>query len=236
MPLNLNRTSDADFTLKERQAKESIEIFGSPFTYLYTEKMNRDSVLRDFTHLKLAPNKSKIIYLLAEDQGQWEGDIEYNMWGLENLRTITLFMAKETMKDLYPEFDDNTNSGYNKILNTLLVSQGGHTLEIVDVTKYHENANNLFLSDEFSTWKLTTRVYYGSKQNDISPQPEAENSDSSDVLDSNVVGRTDKERVDIGEEMLDLDAYFNQLDNNKIEQDTEGDKISNTDSVFGSLG
>ena len=123
-----------------------------------------------------------------------------------------------------------------RFLNTLLVSQGGHTLEITDITKYHENANNLFLSDEFSTWQLTTRIYYGSKQNDIQAQPNAVNSENTNVIDSDIVGRTDTDRVDIGEEMLDLDAYFGALDEDRLEQDNKGDEISNTDSVFGSLG
>jgi len=189
-----------------------IDLYGVEADYLYVQKNNIDNVLKDFSHLSLGENESRKVMLLPENSDEFDGSQSFSMWGLDNLRTLNLFISRKSLLKLYPDFDDE--KGYSGILNSLLVFESGSIQEITFIEPQVPGINNVFLSDEDkSSYLLTTRAYSQSKQNDIKEEPEEV------VMD----------------EMEDIDSYFKSLDDKKEVIETEADTKSNTDSVFGSL-
>ena len=211
--MNFNRNSKRnDYNLKANQIHEMIDLYGVEADYLYVQKNNIDNVLKDFSHLSLGENESRKVMLLPENSDEFDGSQSFSMWGLDNLRTLNLFISRKSLLKLYPDFDDE--KGYSGILNSLLVFESGSIQEITFIEPQVPGINNVFLSDEDkSSYLLTTRAYSQSKQNDIKEEPEEV------VMD----------------EMEDIDSYFKSLDDKKEVIETEADTKSNTDSVFGSL-
>lgn len=215
---NLNRNQSADYNLKERQIHEMITLYGVEVDFLKTTKMNIDSVLRDFSHLKIGTDK-ETIPLLPEDTQGWEGDMGFDMWGLHNQRTINFFISKinyEKIKTLAGSEAD--------ILNSIIRLPSGTVMEISDIISQVEGVNNLFTYDDAkSVYRLTTRVYNHSKQNKIE-EPE----EPTVTMDE-----------DVAETFDDIDAYFKVLDNEELEDTGTNDAevvSSVEDNVFGNLG
>jgi hypothetical protein len=234
MSFNLNKSNKPDFELTKRNIAEMINIYGVESNFVFTNKMNKDFVLKDFSHF-VANQKPFEIYLLPEDTSNWSSDMSWDMWGLNNLRTISFFMSSDTYNKISDKFFINEEG---TIINSLLIMPNGSVLEISDVDYDFEGGNNLFLyNDNKSVYKITTRIYNHSKQDEINIEDDLSTSER--VVKTIDDGLLDIEfnEDEISEKSFeDLDEYFSSLDDNKIEQDTEGQKISNSDSVFGSLG
>jgi len=265
MGFNLNRSQHPDYALKDRQINEMISIYGVEMDFLFTKKMNVDSVLRDFSHLKMVQGDSAKITMLPENSDGWDGDFSWDMFGLHNKRTITFFVSRKSCEDILltrkeevekdiadgidPPITGRENLGnvYNLFLNSLLVLPSGTILEITEIVTQTEGINNLFTyGDDNSVYTFTTAVYYNSQQNEmeLSDNP-GENDDLSKLKqnqpqDSSEAPKQDYAETpptDVYEESFDdLDSYFNSLEDDKTDQDIEGQTISNSDSVFGSLG
>ena len=263
MGFNLNRSNHPDYHLKDRQIHEMIGIYGVECDFLYTKKMNIDSVLRDFSHLKMQEGDSTKLTLLPENSAGWDGDLSWDMWGLHNKRVISFFVSRKSLEDVLlqksEEVEKDIQDGidppitgrehlanvYTLFLNGLLVLPSGTILEITDVSQQTEGINNLFTyADDNSVYTFTTTVYYNSQQNemeydkdkkdDLSTKPQNLPQDPSQApkIDYQETGPTDAYE----ESFEDLDKYFDALEDTKVDQDVEGQTISSTDSVFGSLG
>jgi hypothetical protein len=231
---NLNKSNKPDFELTKRNIAEMINIYGVESNFIYTNKMNKDFVLKDFSHF-VADQDPFEIYLLPEDTSNWSTDMAWDMWGLNNLRTISFFISAESYNKISDKFFID---GEGTIINSLLIMPNGSVLEISDIDYDFEGGNNLYLfNDDKSVYRITTRMYNHSKQDEINI---ADNPATNKIVEKNIDdGLLDIEfnEDEVADKSLeDLDAYFKSLDDNKDEQDTEGQKISNSDSVFGSLG
>jgi hypothetical protein len=210
--MNFNRSGKADYKLKASQIHEMIGLYGVPVTYLFTQKMNKDKVLNDFTHLQLDPSQQMEVYMLPENSEMFDGDLSWGMYGIDNLYTTGLFISRTELLRLYPDFDES--KGYSDIINNLIVFPSGAVQEITDFQPFTEGINNLFVyDDEKSVYRIVTRAYSNSKQNEI---------DTSGTV--------------IEPAFQDIDDYFADLEVVKDNIEQEGDTISSTDSVFGNLG
>jgi hypothetical protein len=231
---NLNKSNKADIELTKRNINEMINIYGVNCNFIFTNKMNKDFVLKDFSHFT-ANQDAFEIYVLPEDTSNWSTDMSWDMWGLNNLRTISFFISASTYNRIEEEFFENSEG---TIINSLLVMPNGSILEISDLNFDFENANNLFTyPDDKSVYRITARMYNNNLHDNI--QITDDPSTSEKVTKSIEDGLLDIEfnEDEIQEEAFtDLEDYFKSLDDNKIEQDTEGQKISDSNSVFGSLG
>jgi len=263
MGFNLNRSNHPDYALKDRQIHEMISIYGVEMDFLFVKRMNIDTVLRDFSHLKMQEGDSAKITMLPENSAGWDGDMAWDMFGLHNKRTITFFVSRksceeilltkkeEVEKDIAKGIDppilgrERLGNVYSLFLNSLLVLPSGTILEITDITQQTEGINNLFTyDDDSSVYTFTTAIYYNSQQNeveydpnkkdDLSTKPQNLPQDPSQApkIDYQETGPTDAYE----ESFEDLDSYFESLEEDKTEQEIEGQTISNSDSVFGSLG
>jgi len=262
MGFNLNRSNHPDYALKDRQIHEMISIYGVEMDFLFTKRMNIDSVLKDFSHLKMQEGDSSKITMLPENSAGWDGDMSWDMFGLHNKRTITFYVSRKSCEDILltrkAEIDKDIARGiepilgrerlgnvYTLFLNSLLVLPSGTILEITDVSQQTEGINNMFAyADDSSVYTFTTAIYYNSQQNEIEIDPEKKDDLSSkpqnlpqDPSQSPKINHQETGPTDAYEESFDdLDSYFNALEETKEDQDVEAQKISSTDSVFGSLG
>ena len=248
MQFNLNRQSHPDQQLKENQINEMIGIYGVECDFLYTEKMNVDKVLMDFSHLKLSEKDSIKIFVMPENPEGYGEDLNWSMFGLENKRKVHFFISKKSCQDIIANKQENFDYSDKLLLkdisltmiNSILVMPNGTLLEITDVLTEVEGINNLFtFSDDQSVYRLSTQVYYNNIQDEMSYDT---NKDSVPIKEQTsdiapLIDYPDNPPSDNYEDSFeDIDNYFNSLDDVKIEQDDEGDQISSSDSVFGSLG
>ena len=232
--MNLNKSNKPDYELTKRNIAEMINIYGVESNFIFTNKMNKDFVLRDFSHF-VADQDPFEIYLLPEDTSNWSTDLAWDMWGLNNLRTISFFMSSDTYHNIENMFFTNEKG---TIVNSLLIMPNGAVLEISDIDYDFEGGNNLFLfNDDKSVYRITTRMYNHSKQDEIQVKddPSTEQKVQKTTNDGLLDIEFNEDEIAEGT-FTNLDEYFSSLDDNKDEQDTEGQKISNSDSVFGSLG
>lgn len=230
MAFNLNRSSKPDYDLKTKQIKEMISIYGVEVDYLYVKKMNVDSVLKDFSHLTMEKDDSIKITILPENSEGWDGDLQWDIFGLHNQRTISFFVAKDTVDEISERYENK----YSGITNSLIVLPSGTILEITDVVHQTEGINNLFTySNDIAVYTFNTKVYYNSQQNEV----DTENIVTEDIVSPDGI-EEDYESPKVSQEQSfsDLDDYFNSLEDSKEEQDVEGQTISSDDSVFGNLG
>jgi len=210
---NLNRSKNPDYILKQNHIEELINIYGVECDYVFTTKENQDKIMRDFSHLKTGDSKK--VMLLPEEMVSFEEDLNWDMFGLNNMRTMHLFISKKSMYSLFPEWSFDKHA--KDIVNSLVVFPSEAIMEIADITTTGEGINNLFTyNDEESVYRLSMRNYYVSQQDTV--EPEAEQSEV------------------VQETFGDLDAYFNSLEDMTDEIEEQGEKISDSDSVFGSLG
>ncbi len=236
---NLNRTHSGDYKLKNNHINELINIYGVEVDFLYTRKMNRDKILMDFSHMKTDKDTQKIM-LLPEEGDQWGGVNQWDMFGLNNLRTISFFMSKESLDTLllkYKEKYENINN-YKEFINSLLVLPNGSFLEISDIEGEVDGINNLFTYDDLkSVYRITTKIYHHSKQDEIehsSTDLTKETIDSDTIPGIDTIIYSDDKIID--DSLKDIDEYFNSLDEVTDNQNEEGAPKMNDDSVFGTLG
>ena len=174
---------------------------------------NRSSNSNNDSHLKLSENESRKIMVLPENSDEFDSEISWGMFGLNNLQSTNLFISRDDILRLYSDFDED--NGMSKILNQLLVFPSGNIQEITDIKWEEPGQNNLYVyQNQKSVYKLVTKAYSNSKQNDIDEEPLEVVTDSMD----------------------DLDDYFASLSETQDEIIADSEEISNTDSVFGRLG
>ena len=233
MAFNLNKSQKNDVILNKNNIAEMINIYGVNCNFIYTKKMNTDFVLKDFSHM--TSNKSTEIYLLPEDTTNWSTDLQWNVWGLDNMRTISFFLSDNDYQKISNEFFEN---GEGTIINSLLVMPNGSILEISDFSYDFEGGNNLFLyPDQKSVYRITARMYNNSKQDEINIPPDPSTTETVTKSIEDGLLSIEFNEDEISKESFDeLDSYFTSLDNIKDEQDQEGQKISSSDSIFGTLG
>lgn len=235
MAANFNRTQSPDYQLKGNLIHEMISLYGVEVDYLFVTKMNVDGVLKDFSHLKQSGDSKKIL-LLPEETANWEGDLAWDIFGMNNLRTVNFFVSRQSLLSLYEDFDGLNTA--KSIINSLIVLPSGTIMEITDMKDDPETGNNLFTyADNKSVFLLATKVYNNSQQNDINVESTGEpktTKDSSKSPEDDYIEYSDTEIQ--ADSFDDLDEYFKSLDNTKYNQNIDGDEINNSDSVFGSLG
>jgi hypothetical protein len=227
---NLNISRKVDYSLTENNIDELISIYGIKCKFLFSEKINKDTVFRDFSHFKV--NKDyKDIYLMPEDAENWEGDVTYNLFGPFNQWTQHLFISKKTIYELYPDF---LETGRHNLVNSLIVTPSSTLLEITHVESFGVGINNLWgYADQPSSYKMTVKIY----DHNIADQGTRDIKDTIQ-LEEKGQGTTIheyNEPIDTSE----IDKFFNTLDEFKTEIDnTSTENITganDTNSPFGNL-
>jgi hypothetical protein len=244
MAFNLNNSRKPEVDLYKSLIDESIEMYGIPCKYIYSEKMNKNEVFQDFSHMKVG-EVFKDIFLLPEDASDWEGDVVYNNFGFYNQWTQTLYISRKTILELYPDFDED---GRSRMVNNLIITPSSTVLEITHVETYNPGINNLWgFADRTSVYKLSVKIYDHNIADegisDIGKEVELDiklkEGANSLLEDENteVIFEHDEEL-----DTTDIDKFFQEIsqDINIVEDladkgDDKGKKPSNTNSPFGNL-
>ena len=226
MAFNLNTSRKPEYALNAHLIHENIEIFGIQCMYLYSERINEDSlVFRDFSHMKVEPGVAQQITILPEDSSDWGGDDMFNNFGFYNNQNVVGFISLPSLLKLYPNFLTETGNRA-KFLNSLLVLPGGSILEITDFDRSEPGLNNLWAySDEASSYKLTMKVYDHNLADD----------GVTSVKETIKLKETEIFEYDEEIDTSSIDSFFDELSSVKINQDDEGDKTSKSGGIFGSL-
>lgn len=234
MAFNLNTSRKPERKLQENNINEIINIYGILCKYLYTEKINVDyNVFKDFSHLKVG-EQYEDVYLLPEDTSNFEGDVNYNMFGFHNQWTQQLFISRASMIKLFPDFMEE---GRHELVNSLIVTPAGTLLEITHVESFTIGISNTWAyADLPSSYKLSVKIY----DHNLSDEGITSVKTSVD-LEEGKDGEIFKHTEEI--DTSDIDAFFETLETTKtaIEQESitgtkQGTGANNTDNPFGTLG
>ena len=228
MAFNINISRKPEVQLDGNLIHELINTYGMPCKWLYSERMNEDNlVFRDFSHLRVGTDYEDVI-LKPEESENFIGDSVYNGFGIFNQQTTALFISAKDMLRLYPDWLEETGSR-SQVVNSLIMTPSSTILEITHVESFTEGISNLWgYPDEPNSYKLVCKVY----SNNLSDEG------VSDIKSTIVTEEGPDGEIFKNEEPIDsshIDAFFETLEITKQEQDAEGDKVSNTDSVFGNL-
>jgi len=245
MAFNLNRHNHPDYQLKNNQINELISMYGVECDFLYVEKVNKDSVFKDFSHLKFKEGNSKKVVLLPENPDGFDGSYNWNLFGLQNNLVVNFFISHQSVLDVLSQKEKEVKEVYSFFTNKLLVLPNGIILEITDVSSIIEGVNNLFLYNDIkSAYKLSTRVYYNSKQNEMeydsnkkdNPE-ELKQNQPQDESEAPKINYQEESPTDNYEQSFeDLDEYFKSLDEENEYIQEENRISSGIDNVFGKLG
>lgn len=228
---NLNTSRKPETKLQANLIHENIQIYGIQCLWLYAERVNEDKlVFKDFSHFKVQ-NKGnfKEVTLLPEDASTYEGDVNYNMFGIYQQYTQHLFISQKDMLRLYPDFLSETGSRA-KVVNSLILLPSSTLLEVTHVESFDVGIANLWsYNDNPKSYKLTVKVY----SNNISDEGVTEIKDTINLEEG-----PDGEIFDYDESVdtSDIDVFFETLASTKKKIDEEGDKKSSSGGPFGSLG
>jgi hypothetical protein len=230
MSFNFNKTQKPEVTLFKNNIKELIHLYGVEINYVCTTKMNKDKVLNDFSHM-VSNNETETIFLLPENTADWDNELQWNVFGLDNLRTLAFFMDSDTYDMLQERFN-------TEIINDLLITPSRTILEITDIDYDFESGNNLFLyGDKKTVYRIVTKVYQSSKQDEIEIDDNPATDNEVDVNINDGLIEVDHNYDEIQDKAFqNLENYFEELSKKKEEQDEEGKNIVDSESVFGSLG
>jgi len=137
-----------------------------------------------------------------------------------------LFISANSMLELYPDFITNLGAR-GQVVNSLLLTPGNQILEVTNVESFDLGVSNQFTyADNPNSYKLSCRVY----------TPNLSDEGVSEIKDKIKLEETEIFEYDEPVDTAQIDEFFNELDIVRENQNTEGDKKSDTGGVFGSLG
>jgi hypothetical protein len=231
MAFNLNTSRKPEVELNRKLINETISMYGIPVKYLYSEKINKDQVFKDFSHNKIPEDGYKEVYIMPENPEDWEGDTVYNNFGFYNQWTQNLFISRETVLELYPNFDE---LGRSTLVNSLIIMPSSTVLEITHVETYNVGINNLWgFADETSVYKLVVKTYdYNIADEGMADVKDSIKLDEDEIFEHN-------EEIDtalIDDFFKDLSRQADNIDDiSDGSTEVPGLNPNNTDSVFGDL-
>ena len=191
--MNFNFNSQPEYQLNEDLTLELISLYGILTKFVKTEKINVDSsVFGDFSHMKSNNTDIYDIYMMPENTEDWDtGGYNFGPFDLVNTDNVTLFCPRSSFEFIAEP---------NQIVGNLLVFPNNKVMEIVDINVTVPGINNIFThNDAKNVYSLVCKPYSFKLAEEI---------DQFEISQ------------DQGE-FESLESYFNELTNNKTEQDTD---------------
>ena len=172
--MNFNLKSN-EYDLQASQTRELIRLYGIPCKLLLAERINKDLIFGDHSHIKV-DNKSVFdIHLLPENSEEYDQmDKLQTQFGIPVETSVNFFVAKKSINekiqqsinvDSYNEFNilepDDT---IKRIISSLLIMPSGKILEITNVDFECVGTNNMFVYNySKNVCKLFCKIILGSK-------------------------------------------------------------------------
>ena len=229
--MNFNLKSN-EYDLQASQTRELIRLYGIPCKLLLAERVNKDLIFGDHSHIKV-DNKSVFdIHLLPENSEEYDQmDKLQTQFGIPVETSVNFFVAKESINekvqqsinvDSYNEFNilepDDT---IKRIISSLLIMPSGKILEITNVDFECVGTNNMFVYNySKNVYKLFCKTYIHNVANEIEVDTTVTTEDSNAPLNNNTFET--------------LDQYFDELQNTSNKQSQVASEfVVKEDDVFG---
>jgi hypothetical protein len=190
--MNFNFSSDnshdSEYELFRDTTAELINLYGVPITYLITEKINQDSIFGESSHIKIDNEAAHKLFAMPNATDMWEGDSNlFSKFGLQNLDSISLFIAREEMEKLHPELVNREGKASvdNLPNGNLVVFDNNKIMEVTnfDLASADFGNNNVFTSDRHkNVYKITLKTYFYNRD-DLSKADDITESDKFDYED-----------------------------------------------------
>lgn len=158
--MNFNFSNQPEYSLNTSLTNELINLYGIPIKFLVVQKINKDDIVfGDFSHLKTDSDKIFTINALPENSENWDQTgFDFNSFGLTNFDSISLFVSRSSMDEIFPDMDDS--NGFNDILGNLLVLPNDRILEITNIEWEVPGINNLYTNNDVkSVYVLSCKTY-----------------------------------------------------------------------------
>lgn len=209
--MNFNTNSKVEYDLNDNLVNEMINLYGVQTKFLVVEKINKDIIFGDYSHIKTDSTKIFDIFVLPENTEDWdENDYGFSQFGFTNVENINVFVSKRSFNNVFN--DDN----YLKIIGNLLVFPNNKIMEITNVSATVPGINNLFTYNDAKTvYKLTCIPYHNKLINEL---------DQTDIS-------TQKDENDEVIDYSTLDNYFNELTSEETELTNEVEVNASVDNV-----
>jgi hypothetical protein len=195
-----------DYTLSGNLTSEVIDIYGFSVYYIKTQKLNKDKIFSEFTHLSADNSSVFTVNVYPENAASFENHNDlFSKFGILNMDSIDLQISYNSFLTVYPD------EQFQRGVGDLIVLPSKKVIEIVNVDSQVNGMNNMFVYDnQKNVFMLKCKPY---------------NYNSDDI---NVAM---PEIPDFG---TMFDVANKQAE--KAEQESQSPVVKNLDSVFGDLG
>jgi len=245
MNFNLGTGHDNEYKLFRDTTKELINLYGVYCKYIITEKINQDKIFGEHSHIKVDKDSVFEFFMLPSETDNWGGESDlFSKFGMQNLDTITMFVARDDMEEIHPEivFREGKATIENLPNGNLVVFPNNKIMEVTSfkLTSEDFGNNNVFTSDlTKNVYKIVMKTYIAnhddySKANEITHSENIEGYDEdfgklasifdTDEIDKEIVTRA--EEVIIEDEVIYPSTVRKKPVRNKVAED----------NPFGSLG
>jgi len=167
MNFNLyDNTHDSEYELFRDTTAELINLYGVPIKYLITKKINQDKIFGEHSHIKVDNDAIHNLFAMPNASDMWEGDNSlFSKFGLQNLDTISLFIAREEMEKLHPELVNREGKASvdNLPNGNLVVFDNNKIMEVTnfELASSDFGNNNVFTSNrDKNVYKITLKTYF----------------------------------------------------------------------------
>lgn len=175
--MNLNQRQ-TEYDLAGVQTEEVIRIYGIPIKLLLAERINKDIIFGDHSHIKVDDKNVFNLYALAENQEEFN-DFEklQTQFGIPGDDTINLWISKISLFNLLKRSTNSQNEiditsaedMIHKLFSSLIILPSGKILEITKIELDTPGLNNLFLFNKSkNVYKLFCKSYVHDTNNEIS--------------------------------------------------------------------
>jgi len=232
MNLNLNFSGQAEYNINDSLVAEMINLYGVEIKILLTEKINSDNnVFGDFSHFKTNNTDVFNLYAMPEQSEDFSTDgYSFSPFGMMGLDNVVLFVSRESLMK-FDAFLLDGKVDFRKLQSQLIVFPNNKIMEISDADAVVQGVNNLFTYENAkSVYKLTCKPYAAKIVNEVSAlditAPEVPDYDFSTEFGDPEIDENEDDNTEIDDVSYDtLDNFFDQLNDEKENQDNEVNKL-----------
>jgi hypothetical protein len=165
MNFNLGFNHEGEYSLFKSQTQEIINLYGVYTKYLIVEKINKDVIFGEHSHIKVDAETVFEMFMLPEETETWSGGGDlFSKFGLQNLDTLNFFIGVEDMEKIHPNIVNREGKGWDGIIGNLVVLPNNKIMEITGFEHEVEGNSNLFTYDQRkNVYKITCKSYIANR-------------------------------------------------------------------------
>jgi len=163
--LNLeNNNYDGEYELYRSTSKELVNMYGVLVKYIKIDRINKNYIFGEWSHIKIDSNKIYEIYILPSEKDNWGGEDDlFSKFGLGDLQTLVVYIAADSFEVIHPNITNKELLVVDELPNNnLIVFQNNKVMEVTDfkLTHSEHGNNNIYTSNRSkNVYKLTLKSY-----------------------------------------------------------------------------